>query len=48
MGGQIVMELYHAFPELFRAGHLPNLERPEQFNAIVDAFLASLPGRPAN
>ncbi|MCF6525751.1 alpha/beta fold hydrolase [Streptomyces sp. JJ36] len=28
------------------AGHLPNLERPEAFNAALDAFLARLP-RPA-
>lgn len=26
------------------AGHLPNQEQPERFNAVLDRFLASLPG----
>ena len=25
------------------AGHLPNQEQPERFNAVLDRFLASLP-----
>ncbi len=27
------------------AGHLPNLERPEEFNAVLDEFLSTEPGR---
>jgi len=32
--------------EIPSAAHLPNLERPEAFNAAVDAWLLAIPAAP--